>query len=96
MLDTQSDIDGLVHISQVSEDHIETLKNLYKVGDTVEARVIKIDKEERRLGLSIKAAAYDESQLAEEIKNYDTISANQDLTNLGDLLDQATQAKRLD
>ncbi|MFQ6723441.1 MAG: 30S ribosomal protein S1 [Opitutales bacterium] len=95
-VELQNDIDGLVHISQVSEDHIETLKNLYKVGDTVEARVIKIDKEERRLGLSIKAAAYDESQLAEEIKNYDTISANQDLTNLGDLLDQATQAKRLD
>ncbi len=95
-VELQNDVDGLVHISQVSEEHVENLKNLFKVGDTVEARVIKIDKEERRLGLSIKAAAYDESKLAEEIKNYDTISASQDLTNLGDLLDQATQAKRLE
>lgn len=93
-VELKNDIDGLVHISQVSEDHVENLKDLYKVGDTVEARVIKIDKEERRLGLSIKAAAYDDSRLAEEVKNYDTISANQDLTSLGDLLDQATQAKR--
>ncbi len=93
-VELKNDIDGLVHISQVSEEHIDNLKDSYKVGDTVEARVIKIDKEERRLGLSIKAAAYDDSRLAEEIKNYDTISASQDLTSLGDILDQATQAKR--
>ncbi|MDR2396661.1 MAG: 30S ribosomal protein S1 [Puniceicoccales bacterium] len=93
-IELQNDIDGLVHISQMSEEHVEKLKNIIKVGDIVEARVIKIDKDERRLGLSIKAATYDESRLAEEIKLYDTIEANQDLTNLGDLLDQATQAKR--
>lgn len=93
-VELKNDIDGLVHISQVSEEHIDNLKDSYKVGDTVEARVIKIDKEERRVGLSIKAAAYDDSRLAEEIKNYDTISASQDLTSLGDILDQATQAKR--
>jgi len=93
-VELKNDIDGLVHISQVSEEHIDNLKDSYKVGDTVEARVIKIDKEERRVGLSIKAAAYDDSRFAEEIKNYDTISASQDLTSLGDILDQATQAKR--
>ncbi|MDR0755889.1 MAG: 30S ribosomal protein S1 [Puniceicoccales bacterium] len=93
-VELQNDIDGLVHISQMSEEHVEKLKDIIKVGDTVEARVIKIDKDERRLGLSIKAATYDESRLAEEIKLYDTIEANQDLTNLGDLLDKATQAKR--
>ena len=93
-VELKNDIDGLVHISQVSEEHIDNLKDSHKVGDTVEARVIKIDKEERRVGLSIKAAAYDDSRLAEEIKNYDTISASQDLTSLGDILDQATQAKR--
>ncbi|MDR0393033.1 MAG: 30S ribosomal protein S1 [Puniceicoccales bacterium] len=93
-IELQNDIDGLVHISQMSEEHVEKLKDIIKVGDTVEARVIKIDKDERRLGLSIKAATYDESRLAEEIKLYDTIEASQDLTNLGDLLDQATQAKR--
>jgi len=93
-VELKNDIDGLVHISQVSEEHVDNLKDSYKVGDTVEARVIKIDKEERRVGLSIKAAAYDDSRLAEEIKNYDTISASQDLTSLGDILDQATQAKR--
>src|SRR4026208_43694 len=50
----QHDIDGLVHISQVSEDRVDKIKNVLKVGQDVTARVIKIDKGERRIGISIK------------------------------------------
>jgi small subunit ribosomal protein S1 len=49
-------IDGLIHISQLSRDHIEKVKDVLNVGDEVEARVIKVDNDERRIGLSIKAA----------------------------------------
>ena len=49
------DIDGLVHISQLSEEHVQKVKDVLKVGQEVEARVIKVDKTERRIGLSIKA-----------------------------------------
>src|SRR5439155_7663079 len=48
----QHDIDGLVHISQVSEERIDKIKNVLKVDQEVTARVIKIDKAERRIGLS--------------------------------------------
>ena len=48
-------IDGLIHISQLSRDHVDTVKDVLKIGDEVEARVIKVDTEERRIGLSIKA-----------------------------------------
>ncbi|HUR47116.1 MAG TPA: 30S ribosomal protein S1, partial [Candidatus Saccharimonadales bacterium] len=51
----QHDIDGLVHISQVSEERVDKIKNVLKPGQDVTARVIKIDKGERRIGLSIKA-----------------------------------------
>ena len=54
----QQDIDGLVHISQVSEERVDKIKNVLKVGQEVTARVIKIDKCDRRIGLSIKAANY--------------------------------------
>ena len=57
----QHDIDGLVHISQISEDRVDKIKNVLKVGQDVTARVIKIDKGERRIGLSIKAANYSTS-----------------------------------
>ena len=63
----EHDIDGLVHISQISEDRVEKVKDHLSEGDEVSARVIKIDKEERRIGLSIKAADYDEDALAKEV-----------------------------
>jgi len=72
------DIDGLVHISQVSEDRIEKIKDYLNEGDEVSARVIKIDKDERRIGLSIKAANYDEDALAKEVAAYDEVG--EDLT----------------
>src|SRR5580692_816916 len=40
----QDDIDGLVHISQLSEEHVAKVKDVLKVGQEVEARVIKVDK----------------------------------------------------
>ncbi len=53
----QHEIDGLVHISQISEERVDKIKNVLKVGQDVSARVIKIDQGERRIGLSIKAAS---------------------------------------
>ena len=50
-------IDGLIHISQLSRDHVDKVKDVLAIGDEVEARVIKVDTEERRIGLSIKAVS---------------------------------------
>jgi len=87
-IELDHDIDGLVHISQISEERIEKVKDHLNEGDEVKARVIKIDKDERRIGLSIKAADYDEDALAKEVAAYD--ESGEDLTtSLGDLLDEA-------
>lgn len=87
----QDDIDGLVHISQLSEDHVSKVKDILKVGDEVEARVIKVDKVERRIGLSIKAANYSEEELKRETEAFDTIRSGEDLVGL----EQAFQAAQL-
>ena len=89
-IDLGNGIDGLVHISQVSEDHIEKIKDVLETDQEVTARVIKIDLEERRIGLSIKAANYDSEQLAAETAAYENIKSD-DLTSLGDILDEATK-----
>jgi small subunit ribosomal protein S1 len=72
-VELENEIDGLVHISQIGEEHVEKIKDVLKVGQQVSARVIKIDREERRIGLSIKAASYDNAQLQAEISAYDRI-----------------------
>jgi len=78
----QDDIDGLVHISQLSEDHVAKVKDVLKVGQEVEARVIKVDKVERRIGLSIKAANYSEEQLRKEAETFDTLRPGEDMVGL--------------
>lgn len=55
-------IDGLVHISQISKDHVEKVKDKLALAQEIEARVIKIDADERRIGLSIKALEEDFSE----------------------------------
>ncbi len=82
------DIDGLVHISQLSEERVEKVKDVLKVGQEVEARVIKVDKTERRIGLSIKAANYSEDELRKETEAFDSIRPGEDLVGL----EQAFQA----
>src|SRR5271169_5093414 len=88
----QNEIDGLVHISQVSEDHVDKIKNVLKVGQDVNARVVKIDKGERRIGLSIKAASYTDEQLKEEQKILDQLKPGEDLVALQHAFDAADEA----
>ena len=76
------DIDGLVHISQLSEDHVAKVKDVLKIGQEVEARVIKVDKVERRIGLSIKAANYSEEELRKESEAFDTLKPGEDMVGL--------------
>jgi small subunit ribosomal protein S1 len=77
-----NEIDGLVHISQISEDRVDKIKNVLKPDQEVTARVIKIDRGERRIGLSIKAANYSDEQIKEEQKILDSLKPGEDLVAL--------------
>ena len=76
------DIDGLVHISQISEERVDKIKNVLKAGQEVNARVIKIDRGDRRIGLSIKAANYSNEQLKAEQAVLDALKPGEDLVAL--------------
>jgi small subunit ribosomal protein S1 len=89
----QHDIDGLVHISQISEERIEKIKNVLKPGQEVTARVIKIDRSDRRIGLSIKAANYSPEQLKAEQAVLDALKPGEDLVALQHAFDAADEAK---
>jgi small subunit ribosomal protein S1 len=89
----QHDIDGLVHISQISEERVEKIKNVLKVGQDVSARVVKIDKNERRIGLSIKAASYTDEQIKEEQKILDALKPGEDLVALQHAFDALDDVK---
>ncbi len=62
-IELEDGVDGLVHISQISEDRIEKVKDALQIGQEVEARVIKVDRAERRIGLSIRAMTMTDAEL---------------------------------
>ncbi len=92
----EHDIDGLVHISQVSEERVDKIKNVLKVGQDVTARVIKIDRGDRRIGLSIKAAEYSEEQIEAEQQMLDSLKPGEDLVALQHAFDAADEAVKED
>lgn len=54
-IEIEPGIDGLCHVSEFSEEHIEDPRSFLKPGDKVDVMIIDNDKEERKIGLSIKA-----------------------------------------
>ena len=93
-IELPGDIDGLVHISQISEDRVEKVKDVLKPGQEVEARVIKIDKTERRLGLSIKATGYSEEALRKESEALESVRSGEDMVSFGAALLAAEEEYR--
>ena len=93
-IELEGDIDGLVHISQLSEDHVAKVKDIINVGDEVEARVIKVDKVERRIGLSVKAMNYSEADIQKESQAFEALRPSTDLVGLEQAFKFATEEWR--
>ena len=55
-------VDGLIHISQISEERIKAPQDVLKVGDIVKAKIIDVDYDKKRVSLSIKAALENEEE----------------------------------
>ncbi|HSJ86226.1 MAG TPA: S1 RNA-binding domain-containing protein [Anaerolineales bacterium] len=51
--------DGLVHLSELSWDHIDHPREVLEVGQEVKVKVINVDKEKKRIGLSVRALQSD-------------------------------------
>ena len=60
-------IDGLVHISEVSNKFVQKVDEAVKVGQEIEALVLSVDPEEKRISLSIKALLAEEAEEAIEV-----------------------------
>ena len=72
-IELEDGVDGLVHISQISDQRVEKVKDALEVGQEVEARVVKVDRGERRIGLSIRAMSMSE----EEVKQLEAEAAGE-------------------
>jgi small subunit ribosomal protein S1 len=61
-------VEGLIHVSQLSTERVDKPSSLFKVGDEVEAEVLNIDTQERKIALSVRALRRTEEK--QEMENY--------------------------
>jgi small subunit ribosomal protein S1 len=59
-------LEGLLHISELSEDKIENAEDFVKVGDPLEVKILRVDTEERKIGLSKKRVGWSAEREAAE------------------------------
>ena len=67
-VEIEDGIEGLVHVSQISNERIDKPSQLFQVGDEIEAEVTNIDGREKKIGLSVKALRRTEER--EEMNAY--------------------------
>jgi 4-hydroxy-3-methylbut-2-enyl diphosphate reductase len=82
-------VDGLIHISQLSGERVEKPEEVVTIGETVRARVVKVDPEQKRIGLSLREQQERKPEPPREQKQAQSIPGLEEKplsSNLGDLL----------
>ncbi|MFO7869852.1 MAG: 30S ribosomal protein S1 [Kiritimatiellia bacterium] len=89
-VEIEEGVDGLVHISEISDERVEKVKDVLNPGDEVEARVMRLDKEEKRISLSMKAAALPEEEIAKIYdESADALKRGDHMVDLAGAFDEA-------
>jgi small subunit ribosomal protein S1 len=89
-VEIEEGIEGLVHVSEISKDKIKTPIGLFQEGQQVNAKVVNIGQEERKIGLSLKRLEEDE----EKDNYYEYLSSPKAATsNLGQLLKEELEGR---
>ncbi len=78
-----ADIEGLIHISELTTDKIQTVEDFIKPGQTIKAEVITIDKEARKIGLSSKLIKLREQKA--DVEDYAKKASATSKTSFGDM-----------
>ena len=70
-VELEEGIEGLVHVSEISKEKVKTPVGKFEMGDVITAKVMNINSDERRIGLSIKRLEIDDEQgmLADYVNN---------------------------
>jgi len=89
-VELETGIEGLVHISEISEERIAKPSDVLKVGDTVKVKILDIDNEKSKISLSIKEA------IAKPQVDLSKYNSNDTGATLGDILGDKLKGLKLD
>jgi small subunit ribosomal protein S1 len=86
-VELESDIEGLIHISEITTERIAKPEDACKVGDVLRAEIITIDKDARKIGLSSKLVKLRDAKA--DVDDYVKKATSTSKTSLGDLFGDA-------
>ena len=76
-VELETGVDALLHVSQISKDHVEKPSDVLNVGDEVTAKVVDFNEADRKISLSVKALLEPEVKEQED-ENADVVSVDID------------------
>ncbi|MBD5484086.1 MAG: 30S ribosomal protein S1 [Lachnospiraceae bacterium] len=92
-IELEAGIDALLHVSQISKEHIEKPSDVLKTGEEVTAKVVDFNEEDKKISLSIKAMlAPEPDENKAEDDNADVVSVDIDAVISGENADEETEA----
>jgi small subunit ribosomal protein S1 len=89
-VELEEGIEGLVHVSEISKEKIKTPVGMYNIGDLLTSRVMNINSDERRIGLSIKRLDMEDDQ---ELLNEYVNNMGPATSSFGEILRENLQEK---
>jgi len=60
-VELESDLEGLLHISELADHKVENPQDVVKAGDEVDVKILRVDRADRKIGLSLKRAQWGDS-----------------------------------
>ncbi len=93
IVELQADIEGLIHISEISMEKVENVSSHLSEGEKVRSKVISLIPEERKIGLSIKRLL--EFEQSEEYSEFMKDQSSGSSTNLGELIAEKLDVTKL-
>lgn len=82
-LEIEKGVEGLIHVSEISKDKVDNLKEFAKLGDDLEVLIISIDRRSRKIGLSIRDLKEVEDQ--RDLQDYIAREEQASAATLGDV-----------
>jgi small subunit ribosomal protein S1 len=61
-VELEPELEGLVHVSELSDDKVEKPEDIVKLGDEIEVKVLRVDSDDRKIGLSVRRLHQDEGE----------------------------------
>lgn len=94
-VELEGELEGLLHVSELADHKVENPEDVVKMGDEIEVKILRVDTDERKIGLSLKRvqwAAEDAEQEAQTGGGADKKRSRPELGGLGETTDEESSA----